>query len=1374
MKNILLLVGILLAFSNLLCQEINKNEIIQKKSELTDFNANYPGTSFPRPFVTNGNPVENPKNSPAISTGYYFVHSNDPVIVPWRPIPNILDTTDDTKNWRRILSGPNQRTNNYWLSNLADGRRYFRNPNNMSDSCDNAIAGPIPIGFKFLFNGIEYDSFYVSTNGAIFLSNSRYYYDQYGNREFRNNNYGQPNCYNTMSMDWFERAKRSGSGLGDTTKDDLGWQKAVKYGCDSNYAKNARPDNNGGGMDIPLIAPFFGDGWLSQWDAVSKKVQDRGRVYFHRDSNNNKLIIYFVDFQIKGKLQHPFDSVYVWKPDSLQPWHNNYISTNAQIILNKSDTSITITYERFRGHIVKGLYEWTAKEVIRFNTSCVVSGPARHQNYNSRTGTGTYPWAEEYDQSTYVWSKYVTKVNTGYPENTQGIKFKQWKNTLRVSDISFRVKKQIENSEDFTEEISTSKVNNFEILAGHEQIGQLQPVIIVQNLSNDIQGPDGVNYQKQDLNFKVRCTIENQATKKIIYNKIFSLDSLILANKTSEDYFDKFYIAKASFDGKDYHIDTSHSDYYDANGKLKNFNGIPSYGHLAVFLPPFIPYEDNLSEIGLMSIIAYIEPVDPATNSKFGDMWQFDDTFKKDFWVLKQIQSNEVFNDDVTEYHVIPDKNQSPVAIPSVNKWVSIGATVIGGEYVSHNPLPPRGNIYCENSELFPNYKVSSPTIKLERPLSVVFGEWGGNELISFPIDMTNRNNPILSVAIQRATNRSSWDRGFSDEVLVGCEHRVVNSEWYNEVQKPDEILIQFKRPTLSDGKDGKLISNISEADWTYHPRRGGASAVTNMSAFTLFGGGGYMTGFLETDKDSALSLPVYTLPNRQLNGLRYDYYDDGIDNEFKTYFIPIPDSFYKRGNEFEKYFRFRIKLNAKNNQLSENTILDDDDAVYIDNIKLINSDLDIRLTKVEAKMPYTVIPASQVNRIPITFNIINYSNTYSSSFWVKTNIVYRSDFDQLYFPKESWVYRGHPDSLDDETIELFKQKNQEARDSARYILFHKKSVYCSSKLFSMLTPRANVELGTKNWNANNPPGGYIIISIIINQEADSDISYDTTFSGVSIRFGPMFAYHPIPNEGNQRMAENGVAQMSGRFGLGLNMNGYSMGGVGTNWSPIPNEYGDMGGDGGDGILATKFELTKEDTIFGIGGFFVSKGSSPDNIVYRLFSGDSLPETEIPLSVINSNRGTDALTGYYRLWDQIVYDLFDKPIVLPKGTYWATVEQLGEDGIELGASKSRVAMRCTKLHYHNPERPDSNGSKAIYLLLDKTLRKKNSNNNLVNDNLFAYKNGTDNWVAFAPETGNPGYGHLQHEGISPVDKQTKTYTRGTWIPYVLPYMGNKK
>jgi len=142
-------------------------------------------------FPMNFSEINNPVNQAAVSTGYYFVDSDDAAPDYWRPIPYIIDTTTESNLWRRILPGPRLRSPDYWQGN-PDGLCFFRNPalplpegdffNGATDSTDDAIAGPIPIGFDFYFNGLKYDSFYVSTNGIIALTNSRYFYNSNGYR----------------------------------------------------------------------------------------------------------------------------------------------------------------------------------------------------------------------------------------------------------------------------------------------------------------------------------------------------------------------------------------------------------------------------------------------------------------------------------------------------------------------------------------------------------------------------------------------------------------------------------------------------------------------------------------------------------------------------------------------------------------------------------------------------------------------------------------------------------------------------------------------------------------------------------------------------------------------------------------------------------------------------------------------------------------------------------------------------------------------------------------------------------------------------------------------------------------------------------------
>jgi hypothetical protein len=98
-----------------------------------------------------------------LSTGYYVVDSDDDAPLPWRPNYFFVDTNYQPVTWRRIANGPRQ---------FASWGNFFFNPNGWNDianmdTSDNAMAGPIPIGFKFAFYDVEYDSVYVSSNGFI-------------------------------------------------------------------------------------------------------------------------------------------------------------------------------------------------------------------------------------------------------------------------------------------------------------------------------------------------------------------------------------------------------------------------------------------------------------------------------------------------------------------------------------------------------------------------------------------------------------------------------------------------------------------------------------------------------------------------------------------------------------------------------------------------------------------------------------------------------------------------------------------------------------------------------------------------------------------------------------------------------------------------------------------------------------------------------------------------------------------------------------------------------------------------------------------------------------------------------------------------------
>ncbi|MFZ9814377.1 MAG: hypothetical protein ACO3EO_03770, partial [Candidatus Kapaibacteriota bacterium] len=183
----------------------------------------FPAT-FPQPF-TNFPALNNANNSRpnnsahAVSTGYYVVDSDDDAGDFWRPnldraFLNRLNDTEPSEliKWKQITTGPNQ------SFDVSEGRPQFRNPGspNLTDSTDNAFAGPIRIGFPFFFNGVRYDSFYVSTNGLVSLSSSRYEVNSVGTRT----------GYNLYRDDLFARPA-SGNPATDPVADDYGMRLAT-------------------------------------------------------------------------------------------------------------------------------------------------------------------------------------------------------------------------------------------------------------------------------------------------------------------------------------------------------------------------------------------------------------------------------------------------------------------------------------------------------------------------------------------------------------------------------------------------------------------------------------------------------------------------------------------------------------------------------------------------------------------------------------------------------------------------------------------------------------------------------------------------------------------------------------------------------------------------------------------------------------------------------------------------------------------------------------------------------------------------------------------------------------------------------------------
>jgi hypothetical protein len=1399
--------------------------------------------TFPQPFYDiynvsnpkypNNSTLGNPHNNTAISTGYYFVDSDQYLGNTWKIDTQFADTNEEKQLWTKIASGPRQKPNGYWKNNEYSnmGFPFFRNPalptqNNGdffetgvaygTDSTDDAIAGPIAFNLNksFYFNGIRYDSLYVSTNGIICLTNRRYFYDTDSlspNYKKRKLNQVINSAYDPESMDWFvntlsksaslnvinENRFRYGNGLNDSTQDDFGYKYAVLGGQYSHTATNwaTNPPSPLGGirakggssindlsLSIPsnitsgyndasiggpldgihkaaVIAPFFSDLMLSQYSSSTSKIDNHSFVMIKRDTSKNKMIIYYVNASLINSLKTPIGNFYGLK--NLRPNEANYISANAQVILDANDNSVAIFYERFNGGYKNGSQYIPASTLFRYNSICGVRGFARHINFNRTGGPTSEPFNSytEYEQYTNYFEN-EQSPDALYPRSFHSVKFKQWQNTLRTVDIQYRIRKQDTSSNiNFSQSVLSSKVKNYELLIGDKKLGAIQPTAIFQNLSNDIQGPKGINYIKQDLNFQTRFVIINKATGRYIYNRTVPINNTCLSivdpnwNNCVQD-----------IDVRVNYLGKSDQGIYSFNKDVNTFrqtfagkndfnsltrNGLPTYEYVHVYFPPFEPNDfdkdanGNLLNIGNLKAIAIAEPINLYTLQTIGDKWPFDDTLSVNLFTMKRLDS---FNDDVSEYHVI-DNN----IVPSFNKWVSINADVVDGEEVSRYPQPPRGKFTATN---YPTYSLNSPVIRLNR--KTLYGEEpetspGGDEIRSFPIDMLGRLGSVLSFSIQRVENRKDWDRSFGDNTLIGPEPRVIlNGDIFTPFNTTnmavsanpnlDRLSVQLLKPS-NDGIND--IINPTEDNWRYHPRRKGASPETKVDAFTLFGAGGYMRGFLENDKDSSLALPEAS--SGKLNALRANMFDDGFDLEYNKYFIAIPDTFIKWQKSGAKNFRFRMKVLANDDQKCATCIPDDNDDFFVDNIRILfkpKETTDVEVISCKLLWPYTQAPASQATNIPVRVKLSNNTSASAPFYIVKTKIFKN--------------YSG-PNDL---------------------------PVYCRAEVVPNHDPVKEIEFKMPNFNSRLAgPGKFRMITNIKILGGDLVPSNDTNYTDFEIKYGNSFAYDPIDN------VTNDVPEAIGKIGRGINLEGFAEGGSGSangptsSYDEVQSGAGYIGGSI-SGSIAVKFELLNADTIFGYQAYFGTTSSSPDAVALAVHrdAGGNNPGAIISGSLIYRYRGRDDLRKDIFYGQYVDYSITDansgkpKPLVLSAGTYWISIAQIGETGFELGASKSRMGMRTmnvgipTPIYNINPV-----GENGSSFLLNKEFRQRNSSGNMVNNNLFAVENsrGSGQWLGFMPSVGNPAYAHLHHFGTNPLDKQTLTLNRGGWIPLLRPVLGYK-
>ncbi|PKL79968.1 MAG: hypothetical protein CVV25_05825 [Ignavibacteriae bacterium HGW-Ignavibacteriae-4] len=1352
-------------------------DLLSSKSNEIQRKSFYQLGTAPLPFDL----VNNAHENIAVSTGYYVVDFADDAPAYWKPSETIYSLDENADRWVSILPGPRVAEKSYWDNNKEEGLRFFRNPaypvqnggdffehnEYFQDTTNNAFAGPMPLKLVggFYFNGIRYDSFYVTTNGLIALTNRRYFYDEFGNKYIPS---GEQSAYDPNSMDYFvgyigsENRNRAGTGVTDQVADNFGYNWSILGGnkADPNGGIRGDAGNNGSLVNVhglnnvtssqykpALIGFMYGDYELSQYSRTLNKVDNHGKVHYFRTIANDKLVIYFENLAVPQSTKITLGWQINYGASDSRPSDDGYTAVSGQTILNRNDSSITIIYERFMGGVRAGNTVIQAKDIFRGNSAVGVYGFGRHANYNVTGGpnasSSTFPWVREYEQYTHYFTYFRNAAS--FPQTFTSLKFKQHQNTLRVVDIQYRVRKQDPNASlAFSEKVNTRDVNNYELLAGNDHLGAIQPVAIIQNVSNDIQAPTGVNFVPQDLNFYARFRVLNKATGRLIYNRAVPVDNKCLS--TPDDNLAncegnpdvRVRLVTVTID-KDNNYQAEVANYPGTNSwNGKTRTGIPPYGYVEVKFPPFEPNEfardenNKLYQIGRMAAFVVADATNPNTNKKLGDAWPFDDTAGVDLHVMRL---HNFFSDDAREYHIIDG-----VPIPSVQKWVSIDAEVVSGDVLSRHPLAPRGRFLADNNE---NFFLNSPVIKLNRVTTGGQDNTPGDELRSHPIDMRNRFGSVISLSVQRTLDKEFWDRGYGDNLLVGPEPRAVLnrdpftvfSTGVSVSSSPDMLALEIMQPSDNGVAN---ITNVKDNRWRNHPRRNGVDAETKVPALGIFGAGGYLTGFLESDRDSSLALP--NSGTREENSLRADIYDDGFDFIYKKYFVPIPDTFIRHQNDGAKHFRFRLKMYATNDKKCAQCTNDDDDNFLVDNISVLfksKETTDIEVSAVSISWPYTEAPATQASKVPIEVTATNNTANNAPFYHIKVKIFRGTSTD-------------NPNNL----------------------------VYCDTRAVTYHDPNNEIVRGFPDFEARKfGEGQYRAQAIIVVPGGDLEELNDTTYTDFTIKFGSTFAYDPIDNPSNDI---GGGAFPAGR---GLNIEAYGYGGRGSvngqsgGYDELTFGSGYVGGSI-SGQLAMKFELLQADTIYGYDALFGTINQAPDHIALSIYKGRAdldIPTEEMLESRLDRTRGRDDRTDKLEFGKYVRY-LMPKGIVLPKGTYWIAIAQLGETGLELGGSKQRTGLRTMSVYVPPPVNFISPvGGSGVSLNIHKEFRKRVVSGNLLNNSYFAFENtrGSGNWTPFTPSIGNVGYAHLHHFGWVPAEGVTLTLTNGTWIPLIRPFLGAK-
>ncbi|MFC2130034.1 T9SS type A sorting domain-containing protein [Bacteroidota bacterium] len=876
-------------------------------------------------------------------------------------------------------------------------------------------------------------------------------------------------------------------------------------------------------------------------------------------------------------------------------------------------------------------------------------------------------------------------------------------NDLEVVEIKYRIWEDY-NNWDSAEDIQSDKY--IEILSGEQN---LQPVVTIRNNSNEYK----------ELEAKV--IINNIGIGRYVYSR-----ELIFHKSAFQNWHPSVKIF-----------------YYDSLYNLKNppfdTNGwaIPPRSYIKIYFPEYSPNDLYDSHHGKYLIKAVPNEIKDSVFIRSYD------TSYANFNVVGWIKSFP-WDHFKTYIENTDDSIKIKQTIPDDKYFASIGVELVDGMD------------YCNNVQL--GYTIKRTDISWDTNFTGMGGIEGmyhyykdslirnvrtvykmnrvnykgqdyqangryGDTLISGLLDLRDAENVNINIECERAGKIPiSFDRGWSDSVLYGPEHRVIlNGDCNYEYREPDKLIVE-----LAFSNDPYILINPSDSLWNRIKQPGTNNIVQGEPALILFGGGGHYIGLPDSENND--SIPE----------LICDISDDGKDDAFIKYKIKIPD--YMINEKTGGYVRLRLRVDAEKN--GNEYVKDDNDDFFIQNIYTIIDPDEGDLSVVDYRVlnPYTILHRDIFKLSSISV-ISNTNYTGSSHYYMNIK-------GQEQLSRDEFEYYGNDN-----------------------LYFFDGNYFCRRRYFknkSNIDVKIDIPFGI-HWLNDNLKNRKKLDCITYGflKEASfnylrelSDEIYENNYliNFLELHFDDFYAFdNPEP--------QNDVEiETSGEI-TGISLYGYSDG-IDSHIS----SYGFPKGNG-SGQIAVRFEAYR-DTIYGFQVYFPDVSQSPDEIVFSVYYNDStnLPGGMLPASFMKRKTAFDELSGENKESGYITYlygsdaDTTQTPLFLDYGTYWIALSQLDEQGLNLGASGHRMGMVTTN---YDTENDGDNGTSILIDDCWKTYSK--TEGKLINQNYFAYENelGSGNWREFTPSNGNPGYSHLDHAGTV---HGYQTFTRGSFVPMIRIYM----